>query len=60
MDPATGSTRRLVDVPGGVADNLAFGVDGRLYVSQFLGEVSEVHPGPPAYPTPIPLGSPTA
>lgn len=60
VDPATGSTRRLVDVPGGVADNLAFGVDGRLYVSQFLGEVSEVHPGPPAYPTTIPLGSPTA
>lgn len=60
LDPDTGSSRRLVNVPGGVGDNLAFGVGGRLFVSQFLGHVSEVRSGPPAFATTIPLGSPSS
>lgn len=59
VDPDTGVTRRVVDVPGGVADNLAFLAGGRMLVSQFLGQVSEVHPGPPAFSVTIPLGSPS-
>ena len=47
VDPVSGVARRVATIPGGVADNMAFLPDGRIFVSTFVagpsGGVMEVY-----------------